>query len=74
MKRISTNGSCVFGSTRTGPSNREIAEGINEVMDYLEHMHAKNGKLFTCVNCRHATGYIGDLGKCCDNPLYEVSD
>jgi len=52
----------------------EIARSLNEIMDYLEHMHAKNGKLFICVNCRHATGYIGDLGKCCDNPLYEVSD
>ena len=51
-----------------------LAYGINEIMDYLEHMHGRNGKLFTCVNCHKATGYIGDLGKCCDKPLYEVSD
>lgn len=51
-----------------------VAQGINEIMDYLEHMTRKNGKLFTCVNCNHATGFIGDLGKCCDNPLYEVSE
>jgi len=51
-----------------------IAQGINEIMDYLEqHGPVKNGKLFTCVNCQHATAYLGDLGKCCENPLYEVS-
>lgn len=53
---------------------KEVAEGINEIMDYLEqHGPVKNGKLFTCVTCQHATAYLGDLGKCCDNPLYEVS-
>jgi len=51
-----------------------LAETLNEIMEYLEHMTSKNGKLFTCVNCQHATGFIGDLGKCCDNPLYEVSE
>jgi len=52
----------------------KLAEALNEIMGYLEHMHGRNGKLFTCVSCHHATGYIGDLGKCCNNPLYEVSD
>jgi len=42
-------------------------------MDYLEHMTRTNGKIWTCVNCGHATGWVGDLGKCCDKPLYEVS-
>jgi len=51
-----------------------LAQGVNDIMDYLEHMHGKNGKLFTCINCHKATGYLGDLGKCCNNPLYEVSD
>ena len=51
-----------------------LAVGINDIMDYLEHMTRKNGKLFTCVSCQHATGFVGDLGKCCDKPLYEVSD
>jgi len=50
-----------------------FAHGINEIMDYLEHMTRTNGKIWTCVNCGHATGWVGDLGKCCDNPLYEVS-
>jgi len=52
----------------------KMAYGINQIMDYLEHMTRKNGKLFTCVNCNHASGFIGDLGHCCDNPLYEVSE
>jgi len=50
-----------------------MAKAINEIMDYLEHMTRTNGKIWTCVNCGHATGWIGDLGKCCNNPLYEVS-
>jgi len=51
-----------------------VAQGINEIMEYLEHMDRRNGKLFTCKNCNHATGFVGDLGKCCDKPLYKVSE
>ena len=64
MKRIDTK---CFGILH-------VAEGINEIMDFLEtHGPVKNGKLFTCKNCLHATAYLGDLGKCCEEPLYEVS-
>ena len=63
-----------FNRASNRVKHNAIAQGINEIMDYLEHMPGKNGKIFSCVNCNHATAYIGDLGKCCDKPLYEVSD
>lgn len=56
----------------TFPVNVQLAEGINEIMDHLETHNGKNGVIFTCVNCKHATAYPGDLGKCCNKPLYEV--
>ena len=56
---------------------KEVAEGINEIMDFLEtHLpikKEKNGLIWSCTNCGHATAYLGDLGKCCEKPLYEVS-
>jgi len=82
MKRINTK-SMLGSNPDPGSPQRQrctplelvkIAYGINEIMDYLEHMTSNNGKIFTCVNCHKATGYVGDLGKCCDSPLYEVSD
>ena len=73
MKRIEIKES-YDNLSLTGYQTLMIAKGINEIMDYLEHLGRRNGKLFTCVNCRHATGFIGDLGKCCDKPLYEVSE
>lgn len=54
-----------------------IANGINRIMDYLElHLpikKEKNGLIWSCTNCGHATAYLADLGKCCEKPLYEVS-
>ena len=49
-----------------------LAGALNEIMDHLETHNGKNGVIFTCVSCKHATAYPGDLGKCCDKPLYEV--
>ena len=50
----------------------EIAQGINEIMDFLEkNVAVRNGKLFHCLNCGHNTGYPGDLD-CCSSPSWMV--
>ncbi len=50
----------------------EMANGINEIMDFLEkNVSKRNGKIYECQTCGHATGYPGDLD-CCSNPDFEV--
>ena len=70
MKRIDKFS--VLGNPNILPTLGDVADGINEIMDHLETHNGKNGVIFTCVSCKHATAYPGDLGKCCDKPLYEV--
>lgn len=48
-----------------------VAQGINEIMDYLENnLPAKNGEFWKCSNCGNVSAYTGTCP--CGNPDYEL--
>ena len=71
MKRIDKFS--VLGNPNILPALGDVADGINEIMDFLEkNVTKKEGKFYRCIGCGHVTYTDGTPICTCKNANFEV--